>query len=149
MITVFSALCDFVLEYKAEIASKVIASAAYDGLKKVLDFKGLINRLKKFFKSEKEAETYLKDICETGAINPSDPDQDLKNHYQELSGEKSVPELIDELKSWIKENQPTISSITEMNFSNQTGFNIGVQKAKKNIYNIQGDFTQKSKKKTS
>jgi hypothetical protein len=147
MITVFSALCDFVLEYKAEIASKVIASAAYDGLKRVLDFKGLINRIRKFFKSEKEAEAYVKTICETSVGNPEDPAKDLEHHYEILSGEKPESELINELKDWIKENQNSISSITEMNFSNQQGFNIGVQNAKKNIYNIQGDFNKSPKKK--
>lgn len=147
MITVFSALCDFVLQYKAEIASKVIASAAYDGLKKVLDFKSLINRIRKFFKSEKDAEAYVKTICETNAGNPEDLDKDLEHHYKELSGEKPVLEMIKELKNWIKENQTAISSITEINFSNQKGFNIGVQNAKKNIYNIQGDFNKKPKKK--
>ena len=51
-------------------------------------------------------------------------------------------ELFDEIKSWIKENEKTISETT-MDFKNDSGFNIGVQNAGKNIFNIGGDFKPK------
>ena len=38
MATIFSTICAFLLTHKADIVLKVIASATYDGLKKVLDF---------------------------------------------------------------------------------------------------------------
>ncbi|MBX2896828.1 MAG: hypothetical protein KF763_15385 [Cyclobacteriaceae bacterium] len=149
MITIFSALCAFVLEYKAEIASKIIANAAYDALKKVFDFKSLKGKIKKFFKKDKDADQFIKNICEIEPEDSKDPEIDLKSQYEKISGQEYSNELSELIKEWIKENKATISTINEMSFANKKGFNIGVQNAKKNIFNIQGDFIQKPKKKKS
>ncbi|MHC0632869.1 hypothetical protein ACYE2N_00490 [Flavobacterium sp. MAHUQ-51] len=125
---------------KAGIASKVIASATYDGLKKVLDFSTLKSRISKFFKKEEDADKYIETICNTESKNSSKPFRDVEDCYEEVSGESYNEELYNEVKKWIEENQEQITKVSKMEFENEKGFNIGVQNAGKNIFNIQGDY---------
>lgn len=143
MITIFSSLCSFLLAEKAGIASKVLASAAYDGLKKVLDFTTLKNRIRKFFKKEEDIDNYIEVICNTESKNPSKPYRDVEDLYEEISGEQYNDQLYNEVKKWIEENQEQIINTSKMDFKNEKGFNIGVQNARKNIFNIQGDYKPK------
>lgn len=140
METIFSSLCAFLLAEKAGIASKVIASATYDGLKKVLDFSALKNRISKFFNKEEDADKYIETICNTESKNSSKPFRDIEDCYEEVSGESYNEELYNEVKKWIEENQEQITKVSKMEFENEKGFNIGVQNAGKNIFNIQGDY---------
>lgn len=143
MITIFSSICEFLLAHKADIASKVIASATYDGLKKVLDFSTLKNRISKFFKKEEDAEKYIEVLCNTEPKNISKPYRDIEDSYEEISGEAYNEEIYNEVKKWIEENQEQITNVAKMEFQNEKGFNIGVQNAGKNIFNIQGDYKPK------
>lgn len=140
METIFSSLCAFLMAEKAGIASKVIASATYDGLKKVLDFSTLKSRISKFFKKEEDADKYIETICNTESKNSSKPFRDVEDCYGEVSGESYNEELYNEVKKWIEENQEQITKVSKMEFENEKGFNIGVQNAGKNIFNIQGDY---------
>ncbi|MFC5683593.1 hypothetical protein ACFPTQ_10485 [Flavobacterium sp. GCM10022190] len=140
METIFSSLCAFLMAEKAGIASKVIASATYDGLKKVLDFSTLKSRISKFFKKEEDADKYIETICNTESKNSSKPFRDVEDCYEEVSGESYNEELYNEVKKWIEENQEQITKVSKMEFENEKGFNIGVQNAGKNIFNIQGDY---------
>ena len=140
METIFSSLCAFLLAEKAGIASKVIASATYDGLKKMLDFSALKNRISKFFNKEEDADKYIETICNTESKNSSKPFRDIEDCYEEVSGESYNEELYNEVKKWIEENQEQITKVSKMEFENEKGFNIGVQNAGKNIFNIQGDY---------
>lgn len=141
--TIFSSLCAFILAHKADIATKVIASATYDGLKKVLDFSSLKSKISKFFKKDEDAEKYLEKICNSESKNSAKPYRDVEDSFEEISGEKFNNELYDEIKKWIEENQGQISNVSKMEFKNEGGFNIGIQNAGKNIYNIQGDYKPK------
>lgn len=143
METVFSSLCAFLLAHKADIASKVIASATYDGLKKVLDFDKLKRRISKFFKKEEEAEDYLKKLCTEPSKDPAKPHRDVEDSFEALTGAQFNNELFEEIKKWMEENQQSIVEVSKMDFKNESGFNIGVQNAGKNIYNIQGDYKPK------
>ena len=136
------ATCAFLLENKAAIASSIIASASYETIKKALNFTGLKRRITKFFISEEQIEEYLQEICEKESKNPHKPERDIKDSYEDITGEKFRPELFDEIKLWIKENEEAISKTT-MNFESESGFNIGVQNAGKNIFNIKGDYKPK------
>ncbi len=140
MATIFSSICAFLLANKADIASKVIASATYDGLKKVLDFSSLKSRISKYFKKEEDAEKYLETICNSEPKNTSKPYRDIEDTFEEISGEKFDNELYNEIKNWVEENQGQISNVSKMEFKNEGGFNIGIQNAGKNIFNIQGDY---------
>lgn len=143
METIFSSLCTFLLAEKAGIASKVIASAAYDGLKKVLDFSTLKNRISKFFQKEEEVDKYIEIICNTESKNTSKPFRDVEDSYEEISERPYNEELYNQVKKWIEENQEQITNVSKMDFKNEKGFNIGVQNAGKNIFNIQGDYKSK------
>lgn len=140
MATIFSTVCAFLLAHKADIASKVIASATYDGLKKVLDFSTLKKRISKFFKKDEDAEKYLETICNTESKNVAKPYRDIEDSFEELTGEIFDNELYSEIKNWVEENQGQISNVSKMEFKNEGGFNIGIQNAGKNIFNIQGDY---------
>ncbi len=143
MATIFSSICTFLLANKAAIASKVIASATYDGLKKVLDFSSLKNKIKRFFKKDEDAEKYIELICNIKSKNEAKPYRDIEDSFEELTGEKFDKELFHEIKNWIEENQGQISNVSKMEFKNEGGFNIGIQNAGKNIFNIQGDYKPK------
>lgn len=143
MATIFSSVCAFLLAHKADIASKVIASATYDGLKKVLDFSSLKKRISKFFKKDEDAEKYLETICNTESKNVAKPYRDIEDSFEELTGEKFDNELYNEIKNWVEENHGQISNVSKMEFKNEGGFNIGIQNAGKNIFNIQGDYQPK------
>lgn len=136
------ATCAFLLENKAAIASSIIASASYETIKKALNFSGLKKRIAKFFICDEQIEEYLKEICEKESKNPHKPARDIEDLYEDITGDKYNSELFEEIKSWIKENEETISKTT-MNFENESGFNIGVQNAGKNIINIKGDYKPK------
>lgn len=144
MATIFSSVCAFLLAHKADIASKVIASATYDGLKKVFDFSSLKNRISKFFKKDEDADKYLETICNTESKNVSNPYRDIEDSFEELTGEKFDNELYNEIKNWVEENQAQISNVSKMELKNEGGFNIGIQNAGKNIFNIQGDYQPKN-----
>ncbi|RZL51068.1 MAG: hypothetical protein EOP00_01125 [Pedobacter sp.] len=143
MATIFSSVCAFLLAHKADIASKVIASATYDGLKKVLDFSSLRSRISKFFKKEEDAEKYLETICNAKSKNIAKPYRDIEDSFEELTSEKFDGELYNEIKNWVEKNQVQISNVSKMEFKNEGGFNIGIQNAGKNIFNIQGDYKPK------
>lgn len=143
MATIFSSVCAFLLANKAAITSSFIASATYDGLKKVLDFSSLKNRIKKFFEKEEDAEKYIESICNTSSKNEAKPYRDIEDSYEELTGKKFDNKLYNEIKNWIEENQGQISNVSKMEFTNEGGFNIGIQNAGKNIFNIQGDYKPK------
>jgi len=143
MITIFSSLCTFLAAEKAGIASKVIASATYDGLKKVLDFSSLKKRISKFFQKEQDTENYIETLCNTEAINSSKPYRDIEDLYEKISGNPYNEELYNEIKKWIEDNKEQITHASKMEFKNEKGFNIGVQNAGKNIFNIQGDYKPK------
>lgn len=142
-ISIFSTVCAFLLAYKEDIASKVLASATYDVLKKTLDFSSLKERIKKYFKREDDVEKYLETICNTESKNKEKPYRDIEDSFEKLTGEKYESELFEELKKWIQENETQITSVSKMNFNNESGFNIGVQNAGKNIINIKGDYKPK------
>lgn len=138
--TIFSALCSFFLAHKGEIASRVIASATYDGLKNTLKFSGLKKRIQRFFKRDRDADRYIAEICDKEARNPSKPIRDLEDAFEEITGDSFNPEIFDLVKEWIMENEKDLVIVSKMTFTNQGGFNIGTQNAGQNIINIQGDF---------
>ncbi|WP_306540546.1 hypothetical protein [Dysgonomonas sp.] len=143
METIFSGICDFILANKASIASSVIARATYDGLKKVLDFSSLKQRIKGFFQNEEEAEQYVEIICNEESLNTAKPYRDIEDSYEKLTGQVYREELYKEIEQWIKEHSEQIVNVSKMNFQNERGFNIGTQNAGNNIYNIQGDYKPK------
>lgn len=143
METIFSGICDFILANKASIASSVIARATYDGLKKVLDFSSLKQKIKGFFLNEAEAEQYIEIICNEESVNPTKPYRDIEDSYEKLTCQVYNEELYKEIKQWIEEHSEQIVNVSQMNFQNERGFNIGTQNAGNNIYNIQGDYKPK------
>lgn len=145
MLTIFSAASAFILAYKADIASKVIASATYDVLKNTIDFSPLKERLSKFFKKDTDIDTYLETICSQESVNTSKPQRDIEDVFESVTGEKYNEEMFTEIKGWIKENESVLTQVSKMEFSNTNGFNIGVQNAKKNIINISGDYKPNQK----
>ncbi len=145
MLTIFSAVSAFVLAYKADIASKVIASATYDVLKNTIDFSSLKERIKKFFKNDTEVDTYLETICSQASVNTSKPQRDIEDVFESVTGEKYNEDMFTEIKRWIKENESVLTQVSKMDFFKPNGFNIVLNTEKKNIINISGDYKPNQK----
>ena len=139
MESIFGAICAFLITNKAAILSKVIASASYDTLKKVLNFSDLKKRISNFFDKEEKIDEYLKEICSKQASNPNEPESDIEEVYEKLTQKQYDREIFEQIKEWVRDNEKEIASVS-MNFNSESGFNIGTQNAGKNIFNINGDY---------
>jgi len=142
MNTVIAAVCGFLLENQASIASSVIASASYDAIKNMFNFSALKKKISRFFMDEKQMEEYIQKICEESSINPHKPERDIEDIYEATTKFPYHSEIFEDIKEWILDNKDMINSSVNMNFKNESGFNIGIQKAQE-IYNIQGDYNAK------
>lgn len=142
MNTIFDSIVDFLITEKAGIASKVLASATYDVLKTNLPFNSLKQKIGNIFKKERDADTFIKELCEKPATDSYQ--KDVANIYLETTGIVAPDNLVALLEEWIKENRQSIENINNIQISNSSGFNIGVQNAKKDIINIQGDYYSKN-----
>ncbi|MCT3991086.1 hypothetical protein HZQ23_08165 [Elizabethkingia anophelis] len=141
MTTIFESVVTFLLAEKAGIASKVLASATYDILKKSLNFSALKMKIRNMFKSDSETQQFIDGLCETPATN--NYHNDVTGLYSATTGNVAPENLIFLLEEWIKENKESIEDINNIQISNSSGFNIGVQNAKRDIINIQGDYYSK------
>jgi GTP-sensing pleiotropic transcriptional regulator CodY len=141
MITIFDSIVDFLIAEKAGIASKVLASATYDMLKSNLPFNSLKQKIGSMFKKERDADTFIKELCEKPASDSYQ--KDVANVYLETTGNVAPDNLVAILEEWVKENRQSIENINNVQISNSSGFNIGVQNAQKDIINIQGDYYSK------
>ncbi|WP_316777869.1 hypothetical protein [Pedobacter antarcticus] len=139
--TVLATLYLFLDAHKEDIASKVIASASYDVLKKSLNFSSLKKKLTGFFKKDEDSERFMEAICEKKMMTDSAADDEVKQIYESTSGLVYDDKVISFIKEWLLENKSAIQSLNIVtNSNNSGGFNIGSQNAGRNIYNIQGDF---------
>ncbi|MCL2650488.1 MAG: hypothetical protein FWD60_05595 [Candidatus Azobacteroides sp.] len=143
MSTVIGAVCVFLLENQAAIASSLIANASYDAIKKIFNFSSLKNKISKFFIDEEQVEEYLRKICEEKPNNPHKPERDIEDIYENTTKSQYNSEIFEDIKEWVLENKNTINETINMNFKNESGFNIGIQNAQE-IYNIQGDYNIKN-----
>lgn len=142
MNTVIAAVCSFLLENQTAITSSLIASASYDAIKKIFNFSTLKKKISRFFIDEKQVEEYLQKICESSSINPHKPERDIEDIYEDTTKSQYNSLIFEGIKEWVLENKDTINSSVNMNFKNESGFNIGIQNARE-IYNIQGDYNTK------
>ena len=138
--TLFAALCTFFINHSGDIASKMAASAGYDILKKSLDFKGLSGKIKGFFKRDEDPDKFIERVCNHELPVGENPEPVLQSTFETLTGESFPFALLGELKSWFEESKEAITQTANVSFSNTTGFNVGAQQAKGNIYNIQGNY---------
>jgi hypothetical protein len=142
MSTVITAVCGFLLENQVAITSSLIASASYDAIKKTFNFSSLKEKISRFFVDEEQIEEYLRKICEEKSNNPHKPERDIEDIYENTTNCKYNSEIFEDIKEWVLENKNAINETINMNFSNESGFNIGVQNALE-IYNIQGNYNNK------
>lgn len=140
MENIFSSLCGFVLDNKEAIFSSVIASGGYDILKNILNFSSLSERISRFFKNDIQAETFLKEICSEPPQNPNKIHRDIEDCFEAISGTCYDKKLYTEIEQWIKENREQIINAPSFEQKNESGINIGVQSAGRDIFNIQGDY---------
>lgn len=145
--TLFAALADFFEHHKGDIASKMAASAGYDILKKSVNFKTLAAKIKGYFKKEEQADQFIEQVCNQPILEGEDPQKALRKTYEKLTGETFPTELLQDLKIWFVDNHETIQQTISASFSNTSGFNIGAQQAKGNIYNVQGDYNKGNERK--
>jgi len=143
MNTIIATVCGFLIENQTEIASSLIASASYEAIKKMFDFSSLKKKLLRFFIDEEQVEEYLRKICEEKATNSHKPERDIEHMYEKITNEKYNSEIYEDIKEWVLENKNAINEAIQMNFKNESGFNIGIQNAQA-IYNVQGDFNTNS-----
>lgn len=141
MMTIFGAIVAFLVQEKAGIASKVIASATYDFLKKNLNFNGLKSKIGGLFKSEKDSDKFIEQLCEKPVSDNFN--NDIIALYSNVTGNTAPESLLKLIEEWIKENKESIENINNIQISNSSGFNIGVQNARRDIINIQGDYNPK------
>ncbi|WP_408956130.1 hypothetical protein [Natroniella sp. ANB-PHB2] len=109
-----------------------IAFYSVEGLKN-----SFVNKFNKYFNSSKEAEEYLEDISNKSAINVNKPYRDIEDIYENTTEKKLPQEFVNELKSWVKENEEDIKKL--VNQSQESNIlNIKEQKAERDINNVQG-----------
>ena len=142
--TILARLYAFLNAHKEDIASKVIASATYDGLKKALDFSALKKKLGSFFNKEEESEKFIEAICNENIAADASASDAVKEVYEHISGQQFNDQIMSSIKEWFSENEVAIQNLTVVSYTgNSGGFNIGSQNAGRNIYNIQGDYKPK------
>lgn len=137
-----SSLYAYVSSNQDQIITGLLASGTYDAIKTVLNLTTLKTRIRKFFKTESEAQNYVEELCNKAAINLKKPHRDVEDAFEAVSKHQYDQALFEETISWIKDNYEQLSKLSSMEFNNQSGFNIGTQTAGKNIYNIKGDFNK-------
>lgn len=145
--TLFAALADFFEHHKGDIASKMVASAGYDILKKSVNFKNLAAKIRGYFKKEEQADQFIEQVCNQPIQEGEDPQMALRKTYEQFTGETFPPEMLQDLKTWYTDNRDAIQQTTTANFNHTSGFNIGAQQAKGNIYNVQGDYNNSNERK--
>jgi len=136
--SLLSELWNFLDAEKAGIASKVLASASYDFLKKRLNFSSLKEKIGAFFRKPAEAEKFLEQVCTRQVTN--DVTSDVSKLYKEITGNAIPENLMPFLKEWLSENAVEIQNINTVTISQSSGINIGVQSAARDIINVQGDY---------
>lgn len=142
--TILAWLYTFLNAHKEDIASKVIASATYDGLKKTLDFSALKKKLGAFFSKEEDSEKFIETICNESIADDASTNDAMKQAYEKISGHQFNDQIMSSIKEWLSENDVALQNLNVVsNTGNSGGFNIGSQKAGHNIYNIQGDYKHK------
>lgn len=142
--TILAGLYAFLDAHKEDIASKVIASATYDGLKKTLDFSALKKKLGAFFSKEEDGEKFIETICNESIAADASANDAMKQAYEQISGQQFNDQIMSSIKEWFSESDIAIQNLTVVsNTGNSGGFNIGSQNAGHNIYNIQGDYKHK------
>ncbi len=145
--SLFTVLTGFFSLHGGDILSKMTASAGYDILKRNLDFKGLGGKIKGFFSKDEQAEAFIREVCNRQVPIAVSPQEALTTAYTDITGE-SIPEgLQQQLKEWFTANSDKIAKVYNISLTNTSGINVGVQKAKGNIYNIQGDYNAANGKK--
>jgi hypothetical protein len=142
--TILAGLYAFLNAHKEDIATKVIASATYDGLKKTLDFSALKKKLGSFFSKEEDSDKFIEALCNESITAGSSAGDALKQTYEQISGHPFNDQILASIKEWLSDSEGAINNLTVVsNTGNSGGFNIGSQNAGRNIYNIQGDYKPK------
>jgi len=145
-ISLLAGLYTFFQAHDGDIASKMIASAGYDILKKSLDFKSLKEKLGGFFKKKEDQEEFVKQLCDTHTLDDTSTEDTVKSTYEKITGETFQPEIIALIKEWMSQQHSEIQNLNNITISHSSGFNIGVQNAQGNIFNVQGDYKINPKK---
>lgn len=145
-LSLLAGLYAFFQAHDGDIASKMIASAGYDILKKSLDFKSLKEKLGSFFKKKEDQEEFVKQLCDTQTPDETLTAETVKSTYEKITGETFQPEIIALIKEWIGQQHGEIQNLNNITISHSSGFNIGVQNAQGNIFNVQGDYKINPKK---
>lgn len=140
LITIFDAVCAFVISNTGTLTTGLVTNLTYDTLKKSLDFSSLKKRIARFFDEEKDVDKYLEDLCQKPSNNTAKPYRDVEDVFENISDRDYNPDLYKEIELWIKQNSDKLIEISKVKQANKKGINIGNQNAGKNIYNIQGDF---------
>ncbi|WEA00709.1 hypothetical protein [Mucilaginibacter sp. SJ] len=139
--TILAGLYAFLDVHKEDIASKIIASASYDILKKSLDFSALKRKLGSFFKKENDSENFVEALCNKQITADAEITQEVKQVYEEISGQKFDDQILKVVNEWLSDSKGAIENLNIVNNTgNSGGFNIGSQNAGRNIFNIQGDY---------
>lgn len=141
--SILSTIIEFLDHEKAGIASKVIASASYDFLKKHLNFSSLKGKISGFFQKEEIADQFIAEICNTqGTTNAL---KDIDQTYFKLTGDDLPVKLISMFEEWFTENKEIIKEVNNISVQSSSGFIIGSQSAGHDVINIQGDYTINNK----
>jgi hypothetical protein len=139
--TLIATMYAFLEAHREDIASKVIASACYDILKKSLNFGTLKSKLQGFFKKDQDSEKFIETLCEQKMTSDGSADEAVKKAYESIAEQPFDEKVLTLINDWLSENKEAIQNLTVINNTNNSGgFNIGSQNAGSNIYNIQGDF---------
>ena len=138
--TILGSLITFLFHHKADIASKIAASAGYDAIKKSLNFKDLAGKVKTFFKRPEQSDQFVDQVVHKELGENEAAEAAIARIYQHVTGDQVPSGLMEAITAWLKENEQAILQTTNATFNNVNGFAIGSQHAQGNIQNIQGDM---------
>lgn len=99
---------------------------------------------KEKFGTVKKSEEFIETIYEDKSKSPQKPKRDIEDIFEKITGSEPSDEVLNEIVEWIKENNQILKEGLNLK-GIQSRINIGSQKAKRDIINIQGNVTINNK----
>lgn len=96
---------------------------------------------KKSFKDEKQAEEFLKMICEKECLNKKNPLQDVWTVYENYVEKDATEQFKNEFQNWLKENINEFQKLSEKSNSSTGTVAIGTQTITGGTVTIKGQET--------
>lgn len=120
------------------VAGNMVSKSSDVVLNKI---KGTFSKVfKEKFGTVEKSEEFIEKIYEDKSKSPQKPKRDIEDIFEKITGSEPSGEVLNEIVEWIKANNQVLKEGLDLKEA-QSGINIGSQKAKRDIINIQGNLT--------